>query len=141
MAVVALMLPSPQSAEAGYESPAQARGASGGLAPAGLSSSQVSVAVVQPSPSQCRGRADYPHQSSHQKGTLSGEATTYCKLNVPYLLAKAQLWERRWWGYDPDRDSGCQEQAALVQDCDRYRQRGLPEEPCSDNRISRGSRY
>lgn len=53
-----------------------------------------------PSPADCWGQSDYPHHSSHVIPTINGVAWTKCRYNVDALSVEAQLWERRWWGWD-----------------------------------------
>jgi hypothetical protein len=54
-----------------------------------------------PSPHLCRGQSNLPHRSTHNPANVNGEARTYCRAGaVSYLWAQAQLWEKRWWGWD-----------------------------------------
>jgi hypothetical protein len=57
-----------------------------------------SAAVV--SPSGCVQSADYPHQSTHVRGTMAGAIRARCRSVVPELSHSAQMWETRWWGWD-----------------------------------------
>jgi hypothetical protein len=55
-----------------------------------------------PSPSYCRGKSNYPHQSTSSStyGWIKGYSETYCVANVPYIEVRATVWRKRWWGYE-----------------------------------------
>jgi hypothetical protein len=52
------------------------------------------------SPSGCVQQADYPHKSTHVPGTMNGTVRTTCRVYVPRISENAQMWEKRWWGWD-----------------------------------------
>jgi hypothetical protein len=52
------------------------------------------------SPSGCVQTADYPHPSTHVRGTMGGAIRARCRNAVPELSHSAQMWETRWWGWD-----------------------------------------
>ena len=60
------------------------------------------TAQTYPSPSQCRGRSNNPHQSTTpgSYGWIKGYSETYCVANVPNIEVRATVWRRRWWGYE-----------------------------------------
>ncbi len=51
-------------------------------------------------PSRCVLQANDPHISSHQPGRINAEARTTCENSVVRMEISAQLWEKRWWGWD-----------------------------------------
>jgi hypothetical protein len=61
-----------------------------------------STMATFPSPSQCRGKSNWPHQSttSGTYGYIKGYSETYCVANVPYIEVRATVWRKRWWGYE-----------------------------------------
>jgi hypothetical protein len=63
-----------------------------GYAPAAATGAPVS-------PSGCYQHIDNPHLSYHY-GEIAGELRTKCRNSIPQILQSAQLWERRWWGWD-----------------------------------------
>jgi hypothetical protein len=58
----------------------------------------VSVKVAKPSPSGCFGQSDDPFRGFATD--VRGPAATRCERFVPSVFVKAQLWERRIWGWD-----------------------------------------
>jgi hypothetical protein len=92
-----------------------------------------------PSPHLCRGQSNLPHRSTHNPANVNGEARTYCRAGaVSYLWAQAQLWEKRWWGWDkvgtPVSNSTSQDHGVGLR---RY---GMPEQRLADDGQARRDR-
>ncbi len=81
-------------------------------------------AAPQPavSPSGCIQRAHHPHKSSHEPGRMNAEVRATCNTNVPLMSHEAQMWERRFWGWDrigdkqPFQDDWVDEGSAYAND-------------------------
>lgn len=66
------------------------------------------VAVLQPldsqvttldfSPAGCVGKSNNPHKDTY--GHIKGVTQIDCLYSVPKLRTTAQLWRKRWWGYE-----------------------------------------
>lgn len=63
--------------------------------------SEATTSATYPSPSNCRGKSNNPHQSTTTGtyGYIKGYSETYCDANVPYIEVTATVWRKRWWGY------------------------------------------
>jgi hypothetical protein len=55
--------------------------------------------TIEATPSGCYQRADNPHLSTHY-GNMSGDVWAICRNAIPEMYHTAQLWEKRWWGWD-----------------------------------------
>lgn len=57
-----------------------------------------SIEAAYSSPAGCIGKSNYPHQSSVLLG-IKGVSQIDCNYAVEKLRTTAQLWRKRWWGY------------------------------------------
>lgn len=66
---------------------------------ADVSTDMVSTAV---NPANCIQQANNPHVSTtpRENGQVKGEVRTTCAYRIQHLYQTAQLWEKRWWGWD-----------------------------------------
>lgn len=58
-----------------------------------------STMQVIPSPSGCMGQSNNPHRSTSEGGIIKGFSFTRCDQAVPLVEVRAEVWKKRWWGY------------------------------------------
>jgi hypothetical protein len=68
---------------------------------------------VEPSPSGCFGRSNNPHKDT--EGTIKGLTQIDCEIRVASLHTTAQLWRKRWWGYQSVGSIGDNTNATAIQ--------------------------
>jgi len=66
------------------------------LQPVGSPSGGVTTLGV--SPAGCIGKSNNPHKDTY--GRIKGVTQIDCLYSVPKLRTTAQLWRKRWWGYE-----------------------------------------
>lgn len=61
-----------------------------------------------PSPSRCRGKSNWPRQSTSYAtwADMKGYAKTWCQNGVPLIEVETWIWRRRWWGYQKMGERG-----------------------------------
>lgn len=57
-------------------------------------------------PFGCNQISNYPHASSHVPGAVNAEVRTTCDSPPVWIQQSAQLWEKRWWGWNKIGSAG-----------------------------------
>lgn len=65
----------------------------------GSADGDVSTFQIIPSPSGCMGQSNNPHKASSVENAVKGFAFTRCNRAVPLIEVRAEVWKKRWYGY------------------------------------------